>query len=86
MQPDIYQAVTDRIIEALERGTAPWIKPWRGTSGAPTEPHNAATGRAYNGINTLILGTTAYDAAGWLTYRQAQDIGGNVRKGERQAA
>ena len=82
MQADIYQTVTDRIVSALETGTVPWLRPWNGKSGDASEPHNAATGRAYNGINTLILGTSRYASAGWLTYRQAQEMGGNVRKGE----
>jgi antirestriction protein ArdC len=46
-------------------------------------PHNAVTGRAYNGINWLVLACAAYTSTGWLTYKQAQDLGGNVRKGEK---
>jgi antirestriction protein ArdC len=43
---DIYQAVTDRIVAALEQGTVPWLRPWRDDkSGSALEPYNAATGR-----------------------------------------
>ena len=83
---DIYQAVTDRIIEALERGCPPWVRPW--TLGAGDgRPRNAATGRPYHGVNQLLLWATAqeagYRADRWLTYRQAAEAGGHVRRGER---
>ena len=81
---DIYQDVTDRIIADLEAGKAPWLKPWKdGKSGSANEPHNAVTGRRYNGINWLILNCTPYASNAWLTYKQAAELGGNVRKGER---
>jgi antirestriction protein ArdC len=81
---DIYQEVTDRIVAALENGTAPWLRPWRdGKSGSVTEPFNALSGRPYNGINLLILGTMPYASLGWLTFKQALELGGNVKKGER---
>jgi antirestriction protein ArdC len=84
MQRDLYQDVTDRIIAALERGTVPWLRPWRDDkSGSATEPYNAATGRPYNGVNLLILGLMPYPDLGWLTFRQAKELGGNVRRGER---
>jgi antirestriction protein ArdC len=84
MSRDIYQEVTDRIIAALEAGTAPWLRPWRdGANHGVVEPYNAATGRPYNGINLLILGSRHYSDLGWLTFKQALELGGNVRKGER---
>lgn len=80
---DVYQEVTDRIVSALEAGTVPWLRPWRdGKSGSDLEPFNAVSGRPYNGINLLILGSMPYSSLGWLTYKQAAEIGGNVRKGE----
>jgi len=79
---DIYQETTDRIVAAIERGTAPWLKPWNGKSGGML-PFNAVSGRPYNGINLLILCTSDYSALGWLTYKQAAGLGGNVRKGEK---
>lgn len=79
---DIYQETTDRIVAAIESGTAPWLKPWTGRSGGMM-PFNAVSGRPYNGINLLILGTSEYSSLGWLTYKQAASLGGNVRKGEK---
>jgi antirestriction protein ArdC len=80
---DIYQDVTDRIIAALEGGAAPWLKPWADGKCGGVGPHNAATGRAYNGINWLVLSCSAYTSDGWLTYKQAKELGGQVRKGEK---
>lgn len=81
---DVYQEVTNRIIDALEHGTAPWLRPWRDDkSGSALEPYNAATGRPYNGVNLLVLGCMPYADLGWLTFRQALELGGNVKRGER---
>lgn len=83
--PDLYQQVTDRIVTALEQGTAPWVCPWQRSEIDPA-PANAVSGRAYRGINVLLLNLQAF-ASGfevnrWLTYRQAQAAGGQVRRGE----
>ena len=84
MSRDIYQEVTDRIIASLEAGTIPWLRPWRDDkSGSAIEPFNAVSGRPYNGVNLLILGSRSYESLGWLTYKKAQELGGNVRKGEK---
>jgi len=85
---NIYDEVTERIIAELEAGTVPWVKPWsRVAAGSPGLPVNASTGRAYSGINILILWGAViaadYPSQGWLTFRQALDAGGAVRKGER---
>ena len=81
---DIYREVTERIIQALEQGTAPWVRPWSVES--DPFPINAATRRRYRGINTLLLHLTAlqcgYARNRWLTYRQATAIGAQVRRGE----
>lgn len=83
VQKDVYQEVTNTIIAELEKGTAPWVRPWNSGN---AYPHNAATGRAYNGINVLLLwiATTnnSYSSHGWVTFKQAKDLGGHVRKGE----
>ena len=87
--PDHYQAVTDRIVTALEAGTAPWRRPW--VAGArttmPGMPCNAVTGRAYRGVNAVLLAMTQYahgsDDPRWMTYRQASERGWQVRAGER---
>jgi len=83
---DIYQEVTDRIIEALEAGTQPWARSWQATS-TNALPHNALTGRPYNGVNVLLCWAESmakgYNASGWLTFKQAKQLGGSVRKGEK---
>ena len=85
---DHYQEVTDRIIAALEAGTPPWRRPWDpDKTGGPAMPRNAATGQRYRGINVLTLGMSvlAFSNADprWATYKQAEDRGWQVRKGER---
>src|SRR5271163_4221838 len=85
---DHYQEVTDRIIAALEDGTPPWRKPWDpDKAGGPAMPRNAATGHRYRGINVLTLGMSALAFSSgdprWATYKQAEDRGWQVRKGER---
>ena len=85
---DHYQEVTDRIIAALEAGTPPWRKPWDpDKAGGPAMPRNAATGHRYRGINVLTLGMSALAFSSgdprWATYKQAEDRGWQVRKGER---
>ncbi|EJK0526203.1 DUF1738 domain-containing protein, partial [Salmonella enterica] len=84
-QQDLFQTVTDKIITALENGTTPWRKAWQ--TGKEGLPANAITGRNYSGINVMLLWIDAankgYHSNRWLTFKQALDAGGNVRKGER---
>jgi antirestriction protein ArdC len=85
---DHYQEVTDRIIAALEAGTPPWRRPWDpDKAGGPAMPRNATTGQRYRGINVLMLGMSALAFSSgdprWATYKQAEDRGWQVRKGER---
>ena len=81
---DVEAEITARVIEALEGGTVPWSKPWTAAGLLPT---SFSTGRAYRGINVWLLSMTAaakgYGSPYWLTYRQAEEHGGNVRKGEK---
>jgi antirestriction protein ArdC len=88
----LYDSVTNRIVAELEAGRLPWVQPWnvgRGRSGGASAalPRNARSQRAYSGINILILWGAVIEAGwpsqGWLTFRQALEAGGNVRKGER---
>ncbi|BBB07707.1 ArdC family protein [Sphingopyxis sp. EG6] len=86
---NLYDEITDKIIAELEAGRVPWVQPW-GTSAAKAPlglPRNAATSRSYSGINVLILWGAviehSFPGQGWLTFRQALSLGGNVRKGER---
>lgn len=84
---DLYQTVTDRIITALESGTAPWLKPWKNADCHLALPRNAVSNRIYNGINILLLWLAAeehgYRQSKWLTVKAANELGGYVRKGEK---
>jgi antirestriction protein ArdC len=77
---DTYEAVTSQLIEALESGTVPWRKTWTSKSGLP---RNLKSGKTYRGINIIILGSAGYESPYWLTYKQAKELGGQVRKGEK---
>ena len=83
----LYDEVTASIIAHLEEGVFPWVRPWSKALAAPGLPRNAVTGRAYSGINVLILWgaviESGYPSQDWLTFRQALAAGGSVRKGER---
>lgn len=87
----LYDEVTNRIITELEAGRFPWVQPW-GTPASsesgisPGLPRNAVTARPYSGVNILILWGAViahgYPSQSWLTFKQARDAGGAVRKGE----
>ena len=80
MKPDTYQLVTDRIITKLESGTIPW----KYFASSPlSAPKNLVSKRPYHGINHLLLTGSKYHSPFWLTYHQAQELGGNVKKGEK---
>ena len=80
---NLYQDVTDRILSQLENGFAPWVKPWSATPGQNI-PHNAATNRPYSGCNVILLWLSQgrFASPRFMTFKQAKDLGGNVRKGE----
>src|SRR5271170_4461082 len=85
MKRDLYAEVSARICAELERGAAPWIKPWSATAGANT-PCNAVSNRPYSGSNVVLLWmaqAAGYRTPRYLTFKQALELGGNVRKGER---
>jgi len=73
----VYEIVTERILAELERGEVPWRKPWR-----ILPPANLVSKKHYRGINFFLLSLAGYGSQYWLTYRQTQALGGNVRKGE----
>ncbi|MDP9412672.1 MAG: zincin-like metallopeptidase domain-containing protein [Pseudomonadota bacterium] len=83
MKRDLYTEITDRIVAALEAGTKPWAPDWIARSG----PALRVGGEQYRGINQLLLYLAAadggYSAQHWMTYKQAQELDGQVRKGER---
>lgn len=84
---DTFQKVTDQIVKAIEEGAGSYRMPWRTSGGFPSSPINAVTKRPYRGINILVLWATAqakgYKAGTWATYKQWQELGAQVRKGEK---
>jgi len=74
----LYEEMTNRIIAELEKGTIPWIKPWK-----TMMPYNAVSQKEYTGVNILLLWNTAFTQAAWLTYKQAKKLGGHVKQGEK---
>ena len=87
---DIYETVTNQIITALEAGVkaGDYITPWN-SAGECGSPVNASTGKPYRGVNVLALWAAAhaaaYPSAVWATYKQWQELGAQVRKGERSS-
>ncbi len=88
MKADVYDRVTHHIVSQLEQGVRPWVRPWSGDhlAGRINRPLRA-NGVAYRGINTLMLWASAiergYQSPRWLTFKQAVELGANVRKGEK---
>jgi len=80
---DVYQIITDRLISIMEQGIIPWRKPWN--SGREGGPLNLVSKRHYQGINCFLLACygSSFGTPYWLTYKQANELGGNVRQGEK---
>jgi antirestriction protein ArdC len=84
MKRDLYAEVSARIVAELEAGAAPWVKPWSASPGANT-PCNAVSNRPYSGCNVVLLWmaqAAGYRTPRFLTFKQALELGGNVRKDE----
>ena len=75
-----YERITERIVALLEQGTVPWHKPWQVKTGLP---RNLVSKRPYRGINVFLLMAMSYESPHWLTFRQAIQLGGKVKKGEK---
>jgi len=80
MNVKAYERITERITALLQAGTVPWHKPWQIKTGLP---RNLVTQRPYRGINVFLLMAMSYESPLWLTFRQAIQLGGNVKKGEK---
>jgi len=84
---DIYARITDKIVADLGKGVRPWVQPWnaRNLAGEVSRPlrHN---GQPYSGMNVLLLWSEAlargFQSSTWMTFKQALELGGAVRKGE----
>ncbi|MEM8515357.1 putative DNA primase/helicase [Massilia sp. MP_M2] len=82
---DYRTILTEKLIEQLEAGTAPWQKPWDAAAGISRLPYNPATGKEYRGANSLYLSMHGHNDPRWATYKQAAAEGWQVRKGEKGA-
>jgi hypothetical protein len=76
----VYEQITDRIIAMLEAGSVPWQKPWKVATGLP---RNLVSKKPYRGMNVLLLHAMSYESPFWLTFRQAKELGGSIKKGEK---
>jgi antirestriction protein ArdC len=75
---DVYAIVTEKIVNLLEQGIVPWRRPWTATG----LPRNLVSKKTYRGVNLFLLSATKYISPFWLTMKQANEVGGSVRKGE----
>jgi antirestriction protein ArdC len=73
----VYDIITDRIIKQLESGVAPWRQPW-----SAKLPVNLLSQKSYRGLNVLTLASLGYPSRFWLTFNQANKLGGRIRRGE----
>lgn len=84
----IYEEITERIIESLETGVIPWARPWDAAKYG--EHRNGLTNRPYRGLNIVLLNLVAtmrgFVDPRWLTFRNAEKLGGHVKKGEKGVA
>jgi antirestriction protein ArdC len=76
----VYEIITNQILAELEKGEVPWRKPWR-----TLPPANLISKKPYRGINVFLLALQGYGSQFWLTFNQAKQLGGNVRKGQHGA-
>lgn len=87
MTKDGYAEITAKVVEALERGVVPWQRPWRHVTGAGIGSANLRSKRPYRGINVLLLAiaeaANGYERPWWVTFKQAKELGGSVRRGEK---
>ncbi len=79
-----YEQISERLIQQLEAGTAPWQKPWE--PGSHRMPHNPVSGTRYKGANAIWLAMQGRSDPRWMTYKQAQSVNAQVSKGEKGVA
>lgn len=86
---DVYQRITDQIVAAIEAGAGEWKMPWHYDQANAARPVNVVSGKPYRGVNVLALWATAqvlgYSSPQWATYKQWQEKGAQVRKGEKSS-
>jgi antirestriction protein ArdC len=79
---DVYQLVTDQIIAKLEAGVVPWVHYLKSGARGYQLPKNLVTKKPYRGINVFLLGMSEYSSPYWATFKQINELGGRIRKGE----
>jgi antirestriction protein ArdC len=72
-----YELITNKIIEKMKTGQVPWRKPWK-----CQPPRNLVSKRPYHGINFLLLTLNEFDSPYYVTFHQAKQLGGSIKKGE----
>ena len=77
---NVYEVITAEIVKKLEAGVIPWQKPY---TGIDLPAMNFKSKKQYRGINKMLLGMTGYQSPYWLTYRQAAELDGQVKKGSK---
>jgi antirestriction protein ArdC len=75
----VYELIADRIMDLLKQGIIPWKKPWH----AVGFPRNLVSNKDYRGVNLFILSSTGFTQPYWLTFNQAKELGGSVKRGEK---
>lgn len=85
MATDIYETITNKIVAQIEAGAGEWRMPWHGEG--LKAPRNPLSGTRYRGINVPLLWAAGeekgYSSSLWATYKQWQEAGAQVRKGEK---
>lgn len=77
--PNLYEMITEKIVAQLESGSVPWRRPWS----VATMPRSLSTGKPYRGVNVFLLLCEGRTSPWWLTFNQAKERGGTIRKGEK---
>lgn len=80
MKTDAYQVVTDRIVGLLDQGIIPWQQPWKARE---MSPRNLVSQHEYRGVNIFLLNASCYQSPYWLTFKQARELGGSIKRGEK---
>lgn len=76
--PNVYEIITQQVIQSLENGVAPWQKPW-----SSELPCNLLSQKPYRGMNVFFLATSGFESKFWLTYNQANKLGGRIKAGSK---
>lgn len=79
---DVYEVITNRIVKMIEEGVNPWKKTWKNVDSEFSGPKNYISGRPYTGINFFVLSCSSYSFPYFMTMKQVNDKGGQVKKGE----